>query len=83
MARHHPGALEFTPEYLLALWQASHCSLHSTFMFDSIKEFAQTLKVSSRSRGSISVPPFDRSGRLYVSLKEACSDPREGVLPPS
>ncbi|XP_063609495.1 myotubularin-related protein 10-B-like isoform X1 [Penaeus indicus] len=32
----HHAALEFTSEYLLALWHASHCSLHSSFMFNSV-----------------------------------------------
>ncbi|XP_050691145.1 myotubularin-related protein 10-B-like isoform X2 [Eriocheir sinensis] len=32
----HPTALEFTSDYLVALWHAAYCSLHSSFMFDSI-----------------------------------------------
>ncbi|KAK7065271.1 putative protein-tyrosine phosphatase, partial [Halocaridina rubra] len=32
----HVAAFEFTSNYLMALWHASHCSLHSTFMFNSI-----------------------------------------------
>lgn len=32
----HPAALEFTSDYLVALWHAAYCSLHSSFMFDSI-----------------------------------------------
>ena len=32
----HYTALEFTSEYLVALWHAAHCSLHSSFMFNSI-----------------------------------------------
>ncbi|XP_071538838.1 myotubularin-related protein 10-B isoform X2 [Panulirus ornatus] len=32
----HPSSLEFTSEYLVALWHAAHCSLHSSFMFNSV-----------------------------------------------
>ncbi|KAK8390776.1 hypothetical protein O3P69_010467 [Scylla paramamosain] len=32
----HHTALEFTSEYLVALWHAAHCSLHSSFMFNSV-----------------------------------------------
>nr|XP_045617855.1 myotubularin-related protein 10-B-like isoform X2 [Procambarus clarkii] len=32
----HHASLEFTSEYLVALWHASYCSLHSTFMFNSV-----------------------------------------------
>ncbi|XP_042220844.1 myotubularin-related protein 10-B-like isoform X2 [Homarus americanus] len=32
----HYAALEFTSEYLVALWHSAHCSLHSSFMFNSI-----------------------------------------------
>nr|XP_053653598.1 myotubularin-related protein 10-B-like [Cherax quadricarinatus] len=32
----HHASLEFTSEYLVALWHAAFCSLHSSFMFNSI-----------------------------------------------
>lgn len=32
----HHTALEFTSDYLVALWHAAHCSLHSSFMFNSV-----------------------------------------------
>ncbi|XP_068222833.1 myotubularin-related protein 10-B [Palaemon carinicauda] len=44
----HPGALEFTSEYLLALWHAAHCSLHSTFMFNSVSAKSSAIAVLQR-----------------------------------
>ncbi|KAL7635788.1 UNVERIFIED_CONTAM: hypothetical protein RMT77_013605 [Armadillidium vulgare] len=40
----HPTSFEFTSDYLLALWHASHCSLFSTFMFDCTREALFTLR---------------------------------------
>ncbi|CAL4091995.1 unnamed protein product, partial [Meganyctiphanes norvegica] len=44
----HPRALEFTSEYLVALWGAAHCSLHSTFMFNSVNAKLSAIYVLQR-----------------------------------
>lgn len=44
----HPLALEFTSEYLVALWGAAHCSLHSTFMFNSVNAKLSAIYVLQR-----------------------------------
>ncbi|KAK4308310.1 hypothetical protein Pmani_019991 [Petrolisthes manimaculis] len=48
VSEQHHAALEFTSQYLVALWHASHCSLHSSFTFNSINAKYNTTAVLQR-----------------------------------